>query len=250
MPDCPLEFGQHLIIVGSANALGSWNASDGLVLNWTEGDNWKASAEIDVDAIEFKLVKATGATGDDSFLWEDGDNRGVVVASEDGPAKVIAAWGGGTTVHSKDSTVQEKKLKSAAGAAKEKAERIKSKRKTLEEKVNGLEEKVIKSSKKMNTIKKDVDEKAGAVEIVVEIVDGVDDDVAAPKEETHEAPVHVAEPTPISTSTPGSSGVELSQDLVNLVKGVSVGTDGSMVIEFGADDGGVDAAELAKRLKL
>ena len=87
VPECPVEFGQCIAVVGS-ESLGQWNAAGGLTLTWAEGDSWSGSIELPEGAqLEFKLVKVAGNHSN----WEDGANRSATVPA--GGAKIVCSWG-------------------------------------------------------------------------------------------------------------------------------------------------------------
>ncbi len=60
VPAQPLAFGEHLALVGSAPELGVWEPQSGLKLEWADGDNWSAQAELAPGAVEFKVLNALG----------------------------------------------------------------------------------------------------------------------------------------------------------------------------------------------
>lgn len=79
VPSQPLAFGEHLRLVGSAPELGGWDPSEGLALEWAEGDNWTAEASLAAGAIEFK-VRLAACPGD--TLHEDWSPRPAAAVSE------------------------------------------------------------------------------------------------------------------------------------------------------------------------
>ena len=79
-----LSYGETLVVVGSAPSLGSWDASKGARLSWTDGDVWIGEAAIPADtAVEYKLVVAS-KNKDASDKWEHGANRTVTLAGPPG----------------------------------------------------------------------------------------------------------------------------------------------------------------------
>ena len=250
-------------VVGSAPALGSWEAQAGASLQWHEGNTWKGSVEIESDtSVEFKLVRVAG---EESLGWEDGPNR---IISVQGPSVVVCNWAGETVIKPNEAASQGKKLRSAAGAAKKKADSLKNKTENLEAKVNGLEKKVAKSSTKLKSIQDSqahdvmADHATPAFETVLPTVAVAVDEADPPHAEhaepelAHAAPVvipeavHVPEPVKINGNhiSNGSTAVELSTELTSLVESVSLSSDGGMMIEFGDEVNGMSAAELAAKL--
>lgn len=57
VPDFGVAFGEHLRLVGSTPAMGDWTTNEGLALEWNEGNNWTASAELPAGPIEFKVLR-------------------------------------------------------------------------------------------------------------------------------------------------------------------------------------------------
>jgi hypothetical protein len=41
-----VEFGQHLLVVGSCASLGAWNVDNAVRLTWQEGNVWESSVEL------------------------------------------------------------------------------------------------------------------------------------------------------------------------------------------------------------
>ena len=67
------NFGEFILVVGSADGLGSWNSEKGLKLEWNEGNVWKYSVKLPERDTEYKYVCASH----DGQRWEEGDNRRV-----------------------------------------------------------------------------------------------------------------------------------------------------------------------------
>jgi hypothetical protein len=40
------EFGQQVVLVGSCQELGNWDAAAAVRLTWQQGDNWKAAVQL------------------------------------------------------------------------------------------------------------------------------------------------------------------------------------------------------------
>jgi len=70
------KFGQHIAIVGGPRQLGSWNATNGVRMEWGEGDVWHSIVEIDPSlagsGFEYKYV----VRNDDGSIvsWSPGSN--------------------------------------------------------------------------------------------------------------------------------------------------------------------------------
>ena len=56
VPDCPLQFGEHLRLVGSCAEMGGWDAKSAPSLDWQEGNNWVAELALPPGEHLFKLV--------------------------------------------------------------------------------------------------------------------------------------------------------------------------------------------------
>jgi hypothetical protein len=67
------NYGEFLVCTGSATALGSWNPSDGVYMEWTEGNVWRCEipAAILSSTVEYKFVVASS----NGYHWESGANR-------------------------------------------------------------------------------------------------------------------------------------------------------------------------------
>lgn len=65
------NYGEKIVVVGSAAELGNWDVSKGLNLEWSEGNLWKASIPLNCDSIEYKYV----CVAEDHARWEEGENR-------------------------------------------------------------------------------------------------------------------------------------------------------------------------------
>jgi hypothetical protein len=55
VPVCEVAFGDSVVIVGDAPELGGWDPYAGLPLQWGEGHNWTAHAELPSGYINFKV---------------------------------------------------------------------------------------------------------------------------------------------------------------------------------------------------
>jgi hypothetical protein len=67
------SFGDNLYITGNSPALGNWNPTEGLQLQWTNDNIWTGSAEVDSPELEYKYV-CVGAT---ETRWEGGPNHAI-----------------------------------------------------------------------------------------------------------------------------------------------------------------------------
>lgn len=76
VPNCRLNFGEHLRVVGSCAELGSWDAAAAPMLNWQEGDCWVAELPLPPGECAFKLVVVRSDGGQQ---WEEGGDRRVQV---------------------------------------------------------------------------------------------------------------------------------------------------------------------------
>ncbi|KAK4266563.1 hypothetical protein QN277_027460 [Acacia crassicarpa] len=84
--DRQVEFGEHVVILGSTKELGSWKKS--VPMSWTE-NGWVYDLELPKGKnIEFKFVIAKK---DKSLVWEDGENR-VLNLPEGGKFSTVARW--------------------------------------------------------------------------------------------------------------------------------------------------------------
>ncbi|EFN52713.1 hypothetical protein CHLNCDRAFT_54374 [Chlorella variabilis] len=83
VPDCPLQFGEHLRLVGSCAEMGGWDAKSAPSLDWQEGNNWVAELALPPGEHLFKLVIMRS---DGEQQWEDGNNRELPVAVAAAPA--------------------------------------------------------------------------------------------------------------------------------------------------------------------
>ena len=84
--DDQVEFGQHIVILGSTKELGSWTKN--VPLNWTES-GWVCDLEFKGgESIEFKFVIVDK---DGSKLWEKGDNR-VIEMPKRGTFGIVCHW--------------------------------------------------------------------------------------------------------------------------------------------------------------
>ncbi|GIL59714.1 hypothetical protein Vafri_14445 [Volvox africanus] len=83
-----VEFGQSLLLVGSAPELGSWDAKQALELNWGEGDNWSTSATLPVgSSIEYKYIIRRR----DALDWCPGQNKAFALPSA-ASVEVTDSW--------------------------------------------------------------------------------------------------------------------------------------------------------------
>ncbi|XVF37860.1 hypothetical protein REPUB_Repub20aG0047400 [Reevesia pubescens] len=81
-----VDFGEHLVILGSTKELGSWKKH--VPLNWTEG-GWACDLELKAgESVEFKFV-IVGK--DKSVVWEGGDNR-ILKLPQGGSFGIVCHW--------------------------------------------------------------------------------------------------------------------------------------------------------------
>ena len=80
MPDCALQFGEHLRLVGSSPELGAWSTEAAPKLAWSTGNHWSAQVALPPGQHFFKLVVVRG---DGRQQWEDGQNRELAVQASD-----------------------------------------------------------------------------------------------------------------------------------------------------------------------
>jgi hypothetical protein len=82
VPDCHLQFGENLRLVGSCPELGAWSpdASAAVPLAWTEGCLWLGEVALPPGEHTFKLclVRPDGST-----YWEPGEDRRLRVPSRE-----------------------------------------------------------------------------------------------------------------------------------------------------------------------
>jgi len=85
-----VSFGQSVKIVGGHPILGDWNPADGVALEWSEGDVWKAEVDLPPGTWEFKVVVVGGASDE----WEGGNNRVIEVPEDSlGVLGLSMDWG-------------------------------------------------------------------------------------------------------------------------------------------------------------
>lgn len=84
--DHQVQFGDHVVVLGSAKELGSWKKN--VPLNWTQ-NGWVCDLELNGgDHIEFKFVIVNK---DASLVWEAGENR-VLKLPASGHFETVARW--------------------------------------------------------------------------------------------------------------------------------------------------------------
>ncbi|MED6113696.1 Phosphoglucan, water dikinase, chloroplastic [Stylosanthes scabra] len=91
--DHQVEFGEHVVILGSTKELGSWK--DNVPLNWTE-NGWVCDLQFDLKpgqeaetSIEFKFVIVTK---NKTLVWEDGENRELKLPNRPGNFGILSKW--------------------------------------------------------------------------------------------------------------------------------------------------------------
>ncbi|KAL4527560.1 hypothetical protein Ndes2526B_g08757 [Nannochloris sp. 'desiccata'] len=268
VPELPLEFGQSLKIVGGAPSLGNWEASTGAVLEWQEGNNWKGAAEVEVGSeVEFKLVKVAG---EDWSSWEDGENKVFAIPATATGVEVICLWEGDISIEVSEATaVVEEKPKKSSSSSSSKAKAPKKAKK--EEKAD---EPIAAAAAAAAPAAAAPAAAAPAAAAPAAVVVAEKEENAAPQEpaavaapaavvvaEKEERPSHQekekdapAESAPThsngaAAAAAPSTGVDISSEMSSLANAVSVGSDGSLMIEFNSNADGVTAASLAAKLK-
>jgi len=76
-----VEFGDEVIVVGDAEALGSWALSKAKKLSWHEGDVWSAEVDLPLDSlVEYKYA-VTSHKPDDA-KWSPGKNFSLLATQD------------------------------------------------------------------------------------------------------------------------------------------------------------------------
>ncbi|CAK0784239.1 hypothetical protein CVIRNUC_007443 [Coccomyxa viridis] len=77
------EWGQQVVLVGSSQRLGNWQADDGLEMQWNEGDVWTIDLDLPLENgidMEYKYV----IRGPDGHItWKPGSNYNIALPGED-----------------------------------------------------------------------------------------------------------------------------------------------------------------------
>lgn len=112
-----VDYGQHIVLVGSMPELGSWILADAVALTWSEGDLWHATLELpSTSVLEYKYVVV--GQGGHAVAWQSGNNSVLAISDDEDEVEVHDNWGGnpGATVVSGDNlpVTREKKLLSWA----------------------------------------------------------------------------------------------------------------------------------------
>ena len=89
-----VEFGDELVAVGNARALGAWRVDRGVRLRWTDGDVWVGEAAVSMEearggGLAFKCARRGGGGGDE---WEDGDDKTIAMDALERARAVDASW--------------------------------------------------------------------------------------------------------------------------------------------------------------
>jgi hypothetical protein len=169
VPECRVEYGDQVFVVGNIPELGNWDAEGGFPLQWTDGDTWEGRLSLSNlhahQQIEYKLIKYTARNG--SFVWEDGENRKLVVRSSTGPSPVVYSivclWNQlhaesfSSLIPTTGMTGDEIEMTIVNVAGK--AERIKAKQRQLNDKVSSLEEKLQLTGTKLRFVKASMSER-------------------------------------------------------------------------------------------
>lgn len=84
-----VDFGQHVVLVGDAPELGSWDLASGSAMTWSEGDTWTTTVHLPRGAVvEYKFVLTSPAHAP---VWEKCDNRQVSV-DPNAISKLSCGW--------------------------------------------------------------------------------------------------------------------------------------------------------------
>lgn len=84
-----VNFGDCVKVVGNESALGCWDCTRALPLQWNEGNIWTQKVDLNPGAYEFKCVVA-GSDG--ATKWEPGSNRSIEVPPEVTRMEVSCEW--------------------------------------------------------------------------------------------------------------------------------------------------------------
>jgi hypothetical protein len=57
---CQTQFGENVVLVGSAPSLGGWDVSKALTLAWTDGHVWRGSVALEPGKVECKVSMTRG----------------------------------------------------------------------------------------------------------------------------------------------------------------------------------------------
>lgn len=88
-----VDYGQHIVLVGSMPELGNWVLADGINLTWSEGDMWNATVELpSTSVVEYKYVVV--GQGGHAHAWQSGNNSVLAVSESDEDVEVHDNWGG------------------------------------------------------------------------------------------------------------------------------------------------------------
>ena len=88
-----VDYGQHIVLVGSMPELGNWVLADGINLMWSEGDMWNATVELpSTSVVEYKYVVV--GQGGHAHAWQSGNNSVLAVSESDEDVEVHDNWGG------------------------------------------------------------------------------------------------------------------------------------------------------------
>jgi hypothetical protein len=78
-------------LVGGVPEIGSWILSDGIECRWTEGDMWRAEAELPAGAVleyKFVLLDSTGH----AVAWQRGNNSVLALRHAESEVEVYDNW--------------------------------------------------------------------------------------------------------------------------------------------------------------
>lgn len=170
VPECRVDYGDQVFVVGNIPELGNWNAEGGFPLQWTDGDTWEGRLSLSNlhahQQIEYKLVKYTARNG--SFVWEDGENRKLVIRSSTAPSptvySIVCLWNqlhaeGFSSLIPTTTGLTGDEIEMTIANVAGKAESIKAKQRQLNDKVSSLEEKLQLTGTKLRFVKASMSEK-------------------------------------------------------------------------------------------
>lgn len=88
-----LKFGESLVVVGSTDELGKWQADKSKwTMAWSDGDVWSAQGLVPVGTdVKFKLVRVKA--GKAEAEWEQGDDRKFEVWGPEFGLDIACTWG-------------------------------------------------------------------------------------------------------------------------------------------------------------
>ena len=86
-----INYGEHLVVVGSLPELGGWVLSQGIPMSWSEGDMWQAEVEVPAGGVvEYKYAIAN--QNGDAVAWQTGNNSVLAIRKGDERLDVYDNW--------------------------------------------------------------------------------------------------------------------------------------------------------------